>query len=75
MTLILTAPLMSLLTLRSTTSVRGNVLTVNPDGTVTYTPDGSGGPDYFYYTVADDNGAISNEARVRVNRVRAEVNP
>jgi gliding motility-associated-like protein/uncharacterized repeat protein (TIGR01451 family) len=38
---------------------------VNPDGTVTYTPDpGYTGPDTFTYTVKDSNGAVSNVATV-----------
>ena len=40
---------------------------VNPDGTVTYTPNaGESGDDSFAYTVADDDGAVSNEAMVTV---------
>jgi hypothetical protein len=56
--------------LSSTTTTKGGTVAANPDGTVTYTPEGGGGPDYFWYTVNDDNGATSNEARVRVNRTR-----
>jgi Ca2+-binding RTX toxin-like protein len=41
--------------------------TVNPDGTITYTPNaGESGEDSFTYTVADDDGATSNEATVTV---------
>jgi FtsP/CotA-like multicopper oxidase with cupredoxin domain len=57
--------------LRSGTTARGATVAVNQDGTVTYTPEGGGGPDYFWYTVSDNIGAISLEATVRVNRVRA----
>jgi len=40
---------------------------VNPDGTVTYTPDpGFNGGDSFSYTVDDDDGATSNTAVVSV---------
>jgi len=41
---------------------------VNPTtGIVTYTPDpGSCGSDYFEYTVEDDDGAVSDKARVTV---------
>ncbi len=53
------------------TTTRGADIEVNPDGTITYTPDGGGGRDYFWYTVKDTVGAISNEARVSVRRVRA----
>ena len=53
------------------TTTRGAGIAVNPDGTITYTPEGGGGPDYFWYTVKDTAGAISNEARVRIDRVRA----
>jgi len=44
---------------------------VNPTtGVVTYSPDpGSCGSDYFEYTVEDDNGAVSNKARVTVTIV------
>ncbi len=58
--------------LRSATTIRGSTLVVEGDGTVTYTPEGGGGPDYFWYTVQNTEGVASNEARVRVNRVRAE---
>jgi len=53
------------------TTVRGGALVANPDGTVTYTPEGGGGPDYFWYRVSDNFGVVSNEARVRINRVRS----
>jgi Ca2+-binding RTX toxin-like protein len=40
---------------------------VNPDGTITYTPNpGESGEDSFTYTVADDQGAVSNPATVDV---------
>ncbi|WP_439105758.1 retention module-containing protein [Congregibacter sp.] len=40
-------------------------VTVNPDGTVTYTPDDDyDGLDSFTYTVTDDDGLISNAATV-----------
>ncbi len=58
--------------LKSATTIRGSTVVVNVDGTVTYTPEGGGGPDYFWYTVTDTEGVTSNEARVRVNRVRGE---
>ena len=55
----------------SGTTTRGAGIAVNlADGTITYTPEGGGGPDYFWYTVKDTVGATSNEARVRINRVR-----
>jgi len=56
--------------LRSGTTARGATVVVNPDGSITYTPEGGGGPDYFWYTVVDNMGALSSEATVRVNRVR-----
>jgi len=56
--------------LRSGTTARGATVTVNPDGSITYTPEGGGGPDYFWYTVRDNSGAFSLEATVRVNRLR-----
>jgi bacillopeptidase F len=58
--------------LKSATTIRGSEVVVESDGTVTYRPEGGGGPDYFWYTVKDTEGVTSNEARVRVNRVRAE---
>ncbi|MDT9237731.1 MAG: DUF4347 domain-containing protein, partial [Limnospira sp. PMC 1261.20] len=40
-------------------------ITVNPNGTITYSHDGSStGTDRFTYTVEDDDGATSNEATV-----------
>ncbi|MDT9196878.1 DUF4347 domain-containing protein, partial [Limnospira sp. PMC 1042.18] len=40
-------------------------ITVNPNGTITYSHDGSStGTDSFTYTVEDDDGATSNEATV-----------
>ena len=59
------------LALRAAVSARGNIITVNADNTITYTPEGGGGPDYFWYTINDTAGATSNEATVRINRVRA----
>jgi hypothetical protein len=43
--------------------------TVNPDGSVIYTPDPDflGGPDEFSYTVKDNNGEQSNVALVSIN--------
>lgn len=61
--------------LRSATTTQGAHVAVNGDGAVTYTPEGGGGPDYFWYRVNDDQGAASNEARVRVNRVRESTTP
>jgi len=58
--------------LRSATTVRNATVVVDVGGTVTYTSEDGGGPDYFWYTVKDTEGTTSNEARVRVNRVRAE---
>jgi FtsP/CotA-like multicopper oxidase with cupredoxin domain len=53
------------------TTTRGATVAINPDGTIDYDPTGTGGgPDYFYYTVNDTELATSNEARVRINRVR-----
>jgi FtsP/CotA-like multicopper oxidase with cupredoxin domain len=41
---------------------------VNPDGTITYTPDsGFSGTDSFDYTVKDDDGDVSNVATVTVD--------
>jgi hypothetical protein len=46
----------------------GGTATVNGDGSITYTPRTNfRGTDTFAYTVADDAGAVSNEANVRVN--------
>lgn len=58
-----------------TTTTRSATVAINPDGSITYTGEGAGGPDYFYYTVNDNQGATSNEARVRVNRVRDAAAP
>ncbi len=42
--------------------------TVEHDGSITYTPDAdTSGTDEFTYTVADDEGALSNEATVTVS--------
>lgn len=44
------------------------ILTVNGDGTITYTPNGNyNGPDAFTYTVKDNLGAVSNPAQVKIN--------
>ena len=43
----------------------------NGNGTVNYSPKpGFRGTDTFTYTVADDAGAVSNEATVRINVVK-----
>ena len=52
-------------------TARNGTVVANSDGTITYTPEGGGGPDYFWYTVQDNFGATSNEATVRINRVRS----
>ena len=42
-------------------------VTINDDGTVTYTPDeGYLGPDVFRYTITDNEGSVSNVASVSV---------
>ena len=47
---------------------RAGTVVANPDGTVTYVPKrGFRGTDTFKYTVRDNDGALSNEATVRVN--------
>jgi bacillopeptidase F len=53
-------------------TARGGSIVANTDGTITYTPEpeGNGGPDYFWYRVKDNSGVTSNEATVRINRVR-----
>ena len=44
---------------------KGGTLTVNSDGTVSYTPKrGYKGTETFSYTVKDDRGATSNKATV-----------
>jgi gliding motility-associated-like protein/uncharacterized repeat protein (TIGR01451 family) len=49
------------------TQPKNGTLTLNPDGTVTYTPNpGFTGADEFVYTVTDKNGQISNPATVKV---------
>ena len=46
---------------------KNGTLTLNPDGTVTYTPNpGFTGKDEFVYTVTDKNGQVSNPATVKV---------
>ena len=51
-----------------TTDPTFGTVEVNPDGTVTYTPNaGASGDDSFAYTVADENGAVSDEATVTVS--------
>lgn len=51
---------------------RGGAAVVNGDGTVTYTPATDFlGTETFYYTVADNVGAVSNEASVTVNVQRS----
>ena len=43
------------------------IVIVNEDGTVTYTPnEGYVGPDTFQYTIADNDGAVSNVANVAI---------
>lgn len=50
-----------------TTPPAGGQLTVNGDGTVTYTPDSdTEGDDFFWYTVEDEYGFVSEEAMVNV---------
>ncbi|WP_158622581.1 Ig-like domain-containing protein [Pedobacter sp. KBW06] len=49
------------------TQPKNGTLTLNPDGTVTYTPNpGFTGTDGFVYTVTDKNGQISNPATVKI---------
>lgn len=49
----------------------------NLDGTITYTPNAgfSGATDSFTYTVADDDGAISNAATVSISVIAANTPP
>ena len=50
-----------------TQAPENGVLVVNADGSITYTPnDGYLGPDVFSYTIADDDGAVSNTASVAI---------
>lgn len=50
---------------------RRNQATVNPDGTITFTPHASfRGSETFIYTVKDNEGVESNEAIVRVDVVK-----
>ncbi len=52
-------------TVTITTDPTRGVATVNLDGSITYTPaQGTSGTDAFTYTVADNEGAISNRATV-----------
>lgn len=47
--------------------VQNGIIQVNPDGTITYTPNADfNGSDSFTYTVKDNAGAISNPATVTV---------
>jgi Ca2+-binding RTX toxin-like protein len=47
---------------------------VNEDGTITYTPNaGASGDDSFTYSVADNDGAVSNAATVAVSIAAPEV--
>jgi hypothetical protein len=58
----------NLASLTITTQPTHGAVAVNSDGTVTYTPSGSFiGGDSFKYTVADNNGQVSNIANVDVN--------
>ncbi|MDT9189761.1 MAG: Ig-like domain-containing protein, partial [Limnospira sp. PMC 894.15] len=53
----------------------GNI-TVNPNGTITYSHDGSStGTDSFTYTVEDDDGAISNLANVSITIQEPSADP
>ncbi|EKD10465.1 Ig-like domain-containing protein [Limnospira platensis] len=53
----------------------GNI-TVNPNGTITYSHDGSStGTDSFTYTVEDDDGAISNLANVSITIQEQSADP
>ncbi len=52
-----------------TSQPRSGSAEVNPDGTVTFTPAVSGSVS-FTYTVADDLGAVSNTATIRVDTTR-----
>jgi hypothetical protein len=50
-----------------TESPSNGTAVVNADGTVTYIPnDGYVGPDTFQYTIADNDGAVSNAANVAI---------
>lgn len=52
----------------TTQPLRGGTATVNPDGTINFTPRLNFlGTDGFAYTVMDNQGAVSNTAVVRVN--------
>ncbi|PID70350.1 hypothetical protein CSB37_03115 [bacterium DOLZORAL124_38_8] len=56
-----------LATITITEVAQHGTLTVNANGTVTYTPNaGHIGADTFKYTVKDNNGVISNEATVTI---------
>ncbi|MDT9227263.1 Ig-like domain-containing protein, partial [Limnospira sp. PMC 1242.20] len=51
-------------------------ITVNPNGTITYSHDGSStGTDSFTYTVEDDDGAISNLANVSITIQEPSADP
>jgi len=51
--------------------IRGGTAIANIDGTITYTPRSRfRGLDYFYYTVTDNEGGVSNQARVIVRVLR-----
>jgi Ca2+-binding RTX toxin-like protein len=63
-------------TVTITTEPNRGTVQVNPNGTITYTPNpGESGEDSFTYTVADDQGAVSDPATVIVSIATAEVDP
>ena len=50
------------LTVTTVTQPEHGSVTINPDGTLTYTPDpGYNGPDYFTVTISDGNGGTSTQ--------------
>ena len=54
-------------TVRIISQPANGTVVVNPDGTITYTPqDGFAGTDQFTYTVEDDDGNVSNTALVTI---------